>query len=82
MNVPQLAVVVHAQVGDLHAERRDAIAVAALALRDADVRLCARRRGRSQLPVHVRGRHRRGYGGVQHPPASHHDAYRWREKKE
>lgn len=75
VDVLQLAVVVHAQVGNLHAERRDAVAVAALPLRNADVRLGARRRGRSQLPVHVRRRHCR-YGGrvVHHPPCRVHKA--------
>jgi hypothetical protein len=52
MDVLELAVAVHAQVGDLHAEGRNAVAVAAPPLRDADVRLAAQGRGSSQLPVH------------------------------
>jgi hypothetical protein len=53
MDVLELAVVVDAQVGDLHAEGRNAVAVAALPLRDADVRFRAQRGGGSQLPVDV-----------------------------
>ena len=53
MDVLQLAVVVETQVGDLHTEGRDAVAVAALPLGDADVRFRAGGCGSSQLPVHV-----------------------------
>jgi hypothetical protein len=53
MDVLELALVVDAQVGDLHAEGRNAVAVAALPLRDADVRFRAQRGGGSQLPVDV-----------------------------
>lgn len=53
MDILQLAVVIDAQVGNLHTEGRNTVAVAALPLRDADVRLCARRGGRAELPVDV-----------------------------
>lgn len=52
VNILKLAVAVHAQVGDLHTESRNAVAVAAPPLRDANVRLTAHGCGSSQLPVH------------------------------